>query len=312
MLTKSDIPRLLESGLRTEFQTGFNEAPPTEMWKEVAMVVPSTKGEEVYNWLGANPKMREWRDERAPKSLLTHGFTLVNKDFEATISVHRNAIEDDQYGQILIRARALGNEARRFYDEFMTTVLEAGVTELAYDGQYFFDTDHSSGASGTQSNKFIGASYDIASAADAAAAIIAVVSAMQQYNDDAGKKYAVIPNVIMVPTNLQFFFKEALDPMIRATNETPAQAMVRGLGLKVMVNPYLSTSAGANARYYFFDLNQPLKPLIFQKRKDPEFVALDKTDDYDNFMRKEVYYGVDWRGNFGYGMWMYAAVAGGA
>ena len=34
----------------------------------------------------------------------------------------------------------------------LTTLMIAGESSLCYDGQYFFDTDHSDGASGTLSN----------------------------------------------------------------------------------------------------------------------------------------------------------------
>ena len=39
----------------------------------------------------------------------------------------------------------------------------------------------------------------------------------------------------------------------------------------------------------------------------PEFVALDAADDYANFMRRELLYGVDARCAVGVGIWWYAA-----
>lgn len=313
MLTKSDVTNLMTSGLRTEFNQKYASAKTTTIYQDVAMRIDSNKSEEIYNWLGATPKMREWRDERAPKGLLEHGFRLINKDFEATMSVHRNAVEDDQYGQIKIRARQLAVEAKRFFDEYMTSVLELGTTELGYDGQYFFDTDHSEGVSGSQSNNFVGTDYDITSAADAAAAMQIVYTAMTTRVDDSGKKNPITPTHVMVPSNLFFHFRNALDPAVlaRAGAVTLAEASMAGL-LQLIVNPYLSTTAGANAPWFMMDLSQEIKPLVFQMRKEPEFVAKDDPKDEDNFWRKEMYYGVDWRGNFGYGDWMLIARAAGA
>lgn len=313
MLTESDAPQLLTSGLRTEFMDAYGKAKTTEIYNDVSMRITSTKAEEVYDWLGSTPKMREWRDERAPKGLLAHGFRLVNKDFEATMSVKRTAIEDDQYGQIKIRARQLAVEAKRFFDEYMTSVIELGTSQLGYDSQFFFDTDHSEGVSGSQSNNFVGAGYAITSAATAAAAMQEVYTAMQNRLDDSGKKRLVMPTHVMVPSNLFFHFRNALDPAVlaRAGATTLAEASMAGL-LQIIVNPYLSTAAGANAPWYMLDLSQEIKPIVFQMRKEPEFVPMDKSDSPDNFWRKEVYYGVDWRGNFGYGDWMLIARAAGA
>jgi phage major head subunit gpT-like protein len=44
-----------------------------------------------------------------------------------------------------------------------------------------------------------------------------------------------------------------------------------------------------------------VKPLIFQLRKDVEFVSMDKPDDTNVFMQNEFYYGVDDRFVAGYG-----------
>ena len=52
--------------------------------------------------------------------------------------------------------------------------------------------------------------------------------------------------------------------------------------------------------------SQPIKPLIMQVRKEPEFVAMDKPDDEVGFMRKKYRYGVDDRKTPGYGLWQMA------
>jgi phage major head subunit gpT-like protein len=64
--------------------------------------------------------------------------------------------------------------------------------------------------------------------------------------------------------------------------------------------------AGAGAPWFLLDASRPLKPLIFQKRKEYKFVSL--TDDKDDnvFMRNEYIYGVDARVNVGFGFWQMA------
>lgn len=46
--------------------------------------------------------------------------------------------------------------------------------------------------------------------------------------------------------------------------------------------------------------------MIFQPRRAAEFVAKDQLTDDNVFMRKEFLYGVDYRGNVGYGLWQLA------
>ena len=59
---------------------------------------------------------------------------------------------------------------------------------------------------------------------------------------------------------------------------------------------------GGGTAWYLIDDSRPLKPLIFQKRRDYAFVAMDKVDDEAVFTRKEFRYGVDARVNVGFGL----------
>jgi phage major head subunit gpT-like protein len=59
---------------------------------------------------------------------------------------------------------------------------------------------------------------------------------------------------------------------------------------------------GAGTAWYLLDLSRPIKPIIFQKRKEYEFVAMDSPTDEQVFMRKSFRYGVDSRCNVGYGL----------
>lgn len=64
--------------------------------------------------------------------------------------------------------------------------------------------------------------------------------------------------------------------------------------------------AGSGNPWFLLDTSRKLKPLIWQKRKDYKFVAMTKDDDESVFMRDEYRYGVDGRGNVGFGFWQMA------
>jgi phage major head subunit gpT-like protein len=60
---------------------------------------------------------------------------------------------------------------------------------------------------------------------------------------------------------------------------------------------------GSGDAWYLVDTSKAIKPFIFQLRKAPEFVSQTKTDSEDVFMRGEYKYGLEARGNTGYGLW---------
>jgi phage major head subunit gpT-like protein len=68
----------------------------------------------------------------------------------------------------------------------------------------------------------------------------------------------------------------------------------------------LDDDGGAGASWYVMDTTRALKPLIFQNRKEPQFVAKDAPTDDNVFDRAEFKYGVDRRGNGGFGFWQMA------
>lgn len=63
---------------------------------------------------------------------------------------------------------------------------------------------------------------------------------------------------------------------------------------------------GSGTPWFLMDLSRPLKPMIWQERKKPEFVAKDNPTDDNAFMNKKFLYGVDDRKNVGFGLWQLA------
>jgi phage major head subunit gpT-like protein len=308
-ITKSDVPYLMTAGLQEVFMQGYTQYV-AGIWQECCTPIDSNKNEETYDWLGSTPTMREWLNERAPKGMLEHNFKLKNKHFEASIEVDRNTLDDDLYGQIKQRVMQLGQEAARYKDVYFTTLLEAGTSNLCYDGQPFFSTTHSEGNSGTQSNAPAASSTYNITQANLPSVIAKVITAMRLFKDDQGKIAGAGTTHIMVHPANEFDARYVLDPSViaQATGSTVATVLFKGR-LKIIVNPYMTLADAANIQYgpyFFFDLGQPTKPFIFQKRKDAEFVSLDKPDSQENFMRRRLIYGVDERYNMGYGNWRYA------
>lgn len=67
-----------------------------------------------------------------------------------------------------------------------------------------------------------------------------------------------------------------------------------------------NTDGGSGTPWFLLCTNRVLLPLIYQKRKDFQFVAKDNPDDDNVFMNKEFIYGADARSNVGFGFWQFA------
>lgn len=296
-INRSDIPRLLLPGLRTIFFEEYNRVV-NEDWKKISMEVPSTKDKESYAWLGATPSMREWVSERMPKALAEHGFEIENKKWESTITVSADAIDDDQYGQIALRVRQLAESARDFYRVKAFDTLVAGASTKCYDGQYFFDNDHSEGTSGTQVN--------LGSSTLSSTSLSAARAAMSRFKDDTGNPLGINGDTLLVPpeleaTALELVGAETIERYVaNGTDKQPVLNIHRG---KYTV---ISTERITDAdSWYLLCGSRITKPIIFQNRKPTEFGALEGSSD-TGFTRDEYQYGVKNRFNMGLGDWRLA------
>lgn len=150
---------ILYTSYNTAYRQGLIGMQANTQYERVAMVVPSGVSEEKYGWLGKFPNLREWVGERVVHSMEQHDYAIRNKDFELTIGVPRNDIQDDKHMVYGTMFQGMGESVAGHPDQTIWPMLKAGFDAtygLAYDGQYFFDTDHpvldEDGSPGTVSN----------------------------------------------------------------------------------------------------------------------------------------------------------------
>lgn len=127
-------------GFSTSFRRGLGQAQT--QFGRIATTVPSTTRENKYGWLGKLPNMREWIGPRAVHGLAEHDYAIRNRSYELTIGVDRDDIEDDNLGVYEPLFVEMGESVAAHPDQLVFTALKNGWSELAYDGQNFFDTDH--------------------------------------------------------------------------------------------------------------------------------------------------------------------------
>ncbi len=130
----------LRVGFSTAYKAGLGQAP--SLHKMVATVIPSSTAENRYGWLGKFPNLREWIGDRVINGLAEHDYSVRNKDWELTVGVGRNDIDDDNLGIYTPMFTEMGAAAAALPDRLVFALLKAGFASACYDGQYFFDTDH--------------------------------------------------------------------------------------------------------------------------------------------------------------------------
>ncbi|NRB43050.1 MAG: Mu-like prophage major head subunit gpT family protein [Pseudomonadales bacterium] len=139
LINKNSLSELFRN-IKTTFQKTFNSTET--QWSKIAMKVTSSGSETKYVWLDKFPKMTKWVGDKQIKALKAHSYTITNDDFEATVEVDRNDLEDDQLGGISIQAQSAGESAKMLPEDIVDSLVNGMFTEKCYDGQYFIDTDH--------------------------------------------------------------------------------------------------------------------------------------------------------------------------
>ncbi|GAA61822.1 major head subunit [Pseudoalteromonas sp. BSi20652] len=130
----------LFTGFKTEFEQGKSEAMP--QFNKIASVIKSTSASNTYGWLGKFPSLAKWIGDRNIQSMKSQAYTITNDDYESTVGVDRNDIEDDNLGVYSPIFKEMGNAAAIHPDEMIFPLLAAGFTTLCYDGQNYFDEEH--------------------------------------------------------------------------------------------------------------------------------------------------------------------------
>jgi phage major head subunit gpT-like protein len=277
--------------LMTTFMKVF-DATPT-IWERIATKVPSSGSQNDYTWLENFPRMRKWIGDKAIKSLKAFKYTIVNDDFETTIEVDRNDIEDDNLGIYEPQAKGAAFSAKQLPDEIVMDLLNGAFGNVCLDGQYFCDTDHDV-AGASVSNKGV-VVLSCASLALAQASIGVARTAMKKFKDYEGRPLNVTPNLLVCGPAL-----EDTANVLKNNDrlEDGKQNPYKGT-FELLVDARITSDTA----WFLLDTTKPLKPLIYQERKAPVFVEQTGEENDNVFMRKKYRFGAEARAAGGYGFW---------
>lgn len=276
----------------------------------ISMLFQSDQASETYAWLGQSPAMREWIGGRNAKGFRENGITIANKKYEATLEIPLDWMRRDKTGQIQVRIDEMAQRANAHWAKLLTALIEAGESANGYDGQYFFDTDHSEGDSGSQSNDI---SVDITTttaptAAEMETAILTATQKIMSFKDDQGEPMneAARQFVVMVPTPFMAASAAALNNPIITTGSTSFTNTLVNLGgfsYQLAINPRLSWTT----KFALFRADGGASAIIRQEEEGLQISALAENSE-EEFKNDRHLYGIKAMRNVGYGYWQKACL----
>ncbi|WP_201594807.1 Mu-like prophage major head subunit gpT family protein [Psychrobacter fulvigenes] len=284
----------IAAGLKKVYNDTFDKTE--SFYTKVAMVVPSSNSQETYAWLQNMPRMRKWIGDKVINKLSKQGYSIVNDDFEVTVEVKRNDIEDDNIGQYNNMSQQAGWSAKQLPDELVAELINNGQTELCYDGKPFFSSTHPvtvNGEEKTMSNVHNKA-LSAATLADAKASYGVGRTKMRALTDYEGRNLKVKPNMLIVGPDLE----DTARTLLTADKlEDGDQNIYKNTAELLVID---DLTAGT---WYLQDTSMPVKALILQERKKPVFVSQTDLNAPDVFMRATYKFGAEARYGAGYGFW---------
>lgn len=280
---------------------------PIAWVSSVAMRMQSDQAVETYAWLGNTPALREFIGGRTPAELKENSFQIVNNDYEGSITIKSKDMRRDKLGMITVRVNQLADRALDHPAKLLSTLIMNGESTLCYDGQYFFDADHSDGASGTQSNSISAVKAAAAPTSDEfGEAILKAIQQMHGFKDDRGEpiNQSATEFVVMVPTVFMGVALKAVTAILGTGGASATlPALERYFTITVVPNPRLTWTT----KFAVFRTDEAAKPFILQEETIPDVVALGEGSEYEQ-LNKEQLFGIDWTGNVGYAWWQHACL----
>lgn len=296
------------------------ESAMEEIWApRVSVVIDSDRETEEFAWLGQVPVMREWVGGRHEESLNKYSMTITNTKYEATLAISLDDLRRDKTGQIRQRVGDLAVRTATHWNDLLATFIdngEAGTSGLAYDGQFFYDTDHNE--SGTnQSNDLTSTEIPSANVSDAnaptateAANIITeTVGYMMSLTDDKGEPINQSPtNVVIFVTKSAHwaaFYNAITLNNLTSTVDNPVRGLSgAGWSFEVVFSTRLTEEN--NVRFFFGTPTMGSTPLIRTNEVDVTTQLLGAGSD-EEFNNDRHVFGVKAVRGVGYGMWQKSA-----
>lgn len=263
---RQDIATHLTYGVKTGFLKGQKTYTPVR--SAFVRETTSTGKSEDYSDVGTVPMPVAYDDMVQVRGTHEVNLTITNKDYEITIGISHNAINDDRVGNLDTWARQAGRNFEKHMDKLCFLALNAGdgtTYATGYDALSLFNNSHfDPGAEYTTVQDNL---YDLALSIDN---FETVRVAAKQFKDGRGEYVGYDHNLLVCSPALERIAKNITGneaAMDTSNNEmNPYAGQVRG----PLVSPYFDSTA-----WVVVAQDEIVKPIILQIRQQPVFVTWD-------------------------------------
>lgn len=291
-MISGNTPKHLVVAARTGFLTAMKKRDYP--WQQIAMTLDMGAASIDLVDLGAAPMPKDSKTGVTIQDFIEKTKPITPTDWDITVWITQNAIDDDQTGNLERRVRGAGDNFQKHINKRVFEVLNAGDSTtygLAYDGQEFFDSDHVDKGADYQTAQDNEDSSNLTLDAFNTTWVNA-----QGARDDQGEFTQYLYDLLVVnPSNNVVAANitgnvQAMDTASREANPYSGQ-------ISYITSSYMDTNA-----WVLVASKEPIKPLILAMKKQPHLQstwfdaeAPDGGRHYFKFFaRYEVHYG-DWR-----------------
>ena len=292
-------------------EIGKLDADQSSLLNRIAFAAQSDQAAEQYGWLGQVPKMKEWIGERQLAKLAASDYTIKNKHFEASLNIAVKDLRRDKTGQIRSRIADLATSASMHMYELIIDLMKAGAATACYDGQFFYDTDHAEGESGTQDNDLALTTVSSATPTEVelAGIIKSMLAAIYGFKDDRGRamnrtarQFVLVTPVSYWGTALAAVNNQIIGGAANSATSNPLKNLPANI--EVVSEPEL----GAAKTLYLHRTDARMKPFIAQRETDSMQIKSKAEGSEYEFDTDHHAHGVDEWHNAGYGLWQYSVL----
>lgn len=281
--------------LRRDLTQVFNVAASkvVTVFDQFCTEIPSDGEFENLSWLGAMPNVREWVGPRQFNDLAGFDFIVRNKTWESSLLFNIDKLNDGKQSGMSIQtqdqaARAVQHMQKLWFETLM-------ANPVCYDGQNFFDTDHSAGSSGNQSNAIDVTVVDRTNPTplEMRKALHAGLESLLSFKDDKGEPFLELAGEPLGNLSVVCPYHIMYGPM----NEAVTGALINSGGAAVQnilldrpkVIPSVrvgSTFTGGDDHHFTLMYNgSVIRPFAFLKREPLKFQMKGMDDIEDNNLK---------------------------
>lgn len=274
---------------------------------------------EDYSFLGDIPVFKKWVGQRERQELADFKLIVKNEHFETTLPVYKHEWQFDKTGQVQNRVNALPSAVETHYQSQLTDLIVAGESTACYTGQFFFDTDHVVGGSGTFNNDITvtlanlpidAANRGTTTAPGAetlAHAMLQAIQAMYGFKSDKGTpiNQSAKAFTVMVPVPFMGAAGLAIGEVGFAYGRPNPLRGIDGMTINVVINPFLPWT---NKLAVFRSDGAEGSAALIAQRMGPIDTTVQAEGSYLEHTEKRWEFGIDMLTGVGYGLPQHACL----